>query len=653
MNSKPPNRPERSPLSDSDERALDALIGEIQQWTPSPPDLTESILRQLAQQDWQRTQLGREAQTSHGALAAGWDRTKPRTSALGGGKQRRTLLLSIAGTLALAASVMLLLSGWERSPLKGKQVANVPKMPAGVGRKAADRRDIPAAQRGQLAHVGREPKAATTATSSELATSNPVREGVPLVRNVPISEGPRDGLTGSSPQPLRQAGEAVPREDQQLQARFDAAMASYWNRLGVTPAVPLSEAQWADRTRDRFGASPKFADEEDSGNVAARLVDRLMRDIPLIAGAREKMIEQATAAIMGGERFDELLSRWVADESLLDHRKPELLSQGLAANLLGVDAACARCHDSPVDGRFAQHDYWSLASVFLPAGRAPLFYELVDGRQQMAEVRLPDRWMGEAKVTEQRFGGDLKQQFAQSLVGNRAVAGSLANRLWEIGFDAPLVSPASDPMAPPRDDALQTSHELFTDAILASRFDLRVAVRWVMSSDAMRRGPSDLYLSGRWRVSSDEEIAKESLARRVFAAAPPSHSRVGRGDLITMMEARIGQRPRALEATEAVLAQPSVADGGVAKVDHSKQKPKAEEYLWAEWIADRELLRESWLHWIKDPQEQQRHALYAVNMRSGNSAEEFAKRLQSPGEDPSTAAVNANDRLFWVLRKTR
>ncbi|MGV3484296.1 MAG: hypothetical protein ACO1RT_07750, partial [Planctomycetaceae bacterium] len=87
--------------------------------------------------------------------------------------------------------------------------------------------------------------------------------------------------------------------------------------------------------------------------------------------------------------------------------------------------------------------------------------------------------------------------------------------------------------------------------------------------------------------------------------------------------------------------------------DARQEKPKPEEYLWAQWIADRELLRGSWLHWIKDPEQQQRHAVYAGNVRSANGAAELVERLSvSPGEEPAPVD-DVTDRLFWVLRKSR
>ncbi|MGV3483021.1 MAG: DUF1549 domain-containing protein, partial [Planctomycetaceae bacterium] len=554
MNPTPPNEPDPPALSDADERVIDAWLGEVHQSTPAPPDLTASILRELARRDQSGSQRGHRLAPPVFA-DAGLRPLSPATK-----NRPRKLLIRAAGALALAASVALLLGGWQRLSTNDRESASTRDLarstvPGDGGRPLPDRDFAP-----QTLADPSSPQPA------EIAKKKVPREGVPLVRTQPLPEGP-DAVAAAAPEPIVISPQKPQSsEDATVLVRFNASLADYWSRLGVVPAEPLSETEVAQRIEQRFGASPAFADQAEIASFAERLVDRLMRDVPLAAGARQKMVQQASEVIQQGERFDVLVSRWVADESLFENAKPDLLSQGLATNLLGVDAACARCHDSPVDGRFAQHDYWSLASVFAPKGRPPLFYELVDGRQKLADARVPERWVGQtAEVTD--VGQSMKDQFARSLLDSPALAGALANRLWEIGFDVSLIAPASDPVAPPRDDALQASHETITQAILASHFDIRAAARLVMSSEAMQRGPSELYRSGRWRMASEEAIAKDALAQRAFAAAVPSRPRAGRENLLAMMESRIGQTPRALGSTAPVLAQPSIEAGDQAAGD--------------------------------------------------------------------------------------
>ncbi len=642
MNPKPSRRPNRDPLCEADERAIDALIGEVQQFTPTPPDLTEAILRQLAGQDWAQDNSSRDASVPT------ISRALPRAESAITERRRRSVLISVVCAGAIAASALVLLSRWERAPQNGSQTAsNAPRPPHDNPVRPSNPSLAEATPRSVDVVAANEVPAVAVAPKSR------PREGLPLVRNQPAIELSDAPENHSSEERVVANQQPVSMEGSRRLTEFNQSLATYWSRLGVTPAALLNETELSSRVKDRFGASPALASKEDCSQLASRLVERLLRDIPLQAEAREKMLDQATLAIENGDRFDELVSRWVADDSLLDRRKPEQLAQGLATNLLGVDATCAHCHDSPVDGRFAQHDFWSLAAVFAPADRSQLFYELADGRQRIAEPRLPERWMGESANDQTSDLTDLKIKFSKALVGNRALAGAIANRIWEVGFGAPLVSLASDPLAPPRDDALQTSHAMLTDAILASQFDIRVATRLVMASDAMQRGQSELFASGRWRVASEAAIIQESLAQRTFAAAAPSIGKTGRDHILAMMEARIGTSPRELGTSPAVLAQPSISDTAPAPSAPTVEKPRPEEYLWAQWIADRELLRDSWLHWIENQDQQQRHALYAANINSLNNEAELLKRLSAPSDNEAIAADNANDRLLWVLRKSR
>jgi len=651
MNSNQPNPNDRNTLSETDERAIDALIYEVNKLAPSPPDLSTAILSELARTRWE-------------GPSAAFNREKDSRGASSVATKRGRSWFAVAtGVLALAASIFLILSRWDRTVIDPTRVAE------NNTTEGLDEPEI-AVDKSQVA----SPTVIATAPTGVVKPTTP-REGVPLVRNKPTTTKEQivDPVLASTEQPS--SVKKLTSNHAQSLAEFNGEIESYWERVGVVTAAPIDDAELAARIEDRFGARPDLSNGETLVQatlvnaaacepLATRLVNRLFRGVPLVPDAQERMIAEATAVIVQGDRFDALISRWVADDSLFNHDRPEQLSQGLATNLLDADAACARCHDSPVDGRFGQEDYWSIASLFAPANRPALFYEMSDGRQRVAEARIPRRWLGNATPSQEASSQEApvdrqasqKEQLAKQLVGNRILAGALANRIWEIGFGAPLISRASDPIAPPRDDALQQSHTALTDAIINSNFDVRFVVRLVMASDPMRRGQSELYASGRWRVANEETILRDSLAHRTFAAAPIRRPRMGRDQLLAMMGSRIGQAPQSLGASSTVLAQPSVGDGdknGGSKFDAVvPEKPRDEEFLWAAWVADRKLLEDSWLHWIKDPEEQKRHAFYAVNKTPANREDDFASQLVSRTDDESVAVQNANDRLFWILRQS-
>ncbi len=652
MNSHQSNRNDSGPLSEADELAIDSLICEVQKITPSPPDLLDAILLQLARGCWDGPTTGaKQGQDSRSSTAVA-------------AKRLRTWSLA-AGLLALAASVVLVFSPWERNAIDATNIAKGKKLEATGGTETNSEKSLVLGSRPSEQKVAQSESNGVTAPVVE--TAKPARhEGVPLVRSKPLMTTELNVERLASGFDSGPNSEALAANHVEVLAKFNDQIKNYWDHVGVTAATPINDMEWADRIEDRFGARPNLTVDgklanamlltaKDCEPLAVRIVRQLFRNVPLAPDSRERMIAEATETIVLGKRFDELISRWVTDASLFDHKRPELVSQGLATNLLDADASCARCHDSPVDRRFVQDDYWALASVFAPVDRAPMFYELTDGRQRVAESRIPARWLG-SETSQQPSSLDShassREQLSKRLVGNRNLAQAIANRIWEIGFGAPLVSRASDPIAPPRDDALQKSHTALSDAIIKSNFDIRFAAKLVMASEAMRRGQSELYASGRWRVANDEAIANDSLVQRTFAAALVKRPRVSNDRLLAMMGSRIGQVPRALGASDTVLAQPAIGAESKQIGVAAPEKPRDEEYLWAAWVGDRKQLRDSWLHWIKDPAEQQRHAYYAVNMSPPKSDEDFASLLVSPADEKSVAAENATDRLLWVLRQS-
>jgi len=670
--------PGRGPLSDADERAIDALIGEAQKWTPAPQDLSFAILRELASH--YSKSIATVSNTSDLIeVASGQNQNQnlPSASVRSASRSRRRGwrgLALAASAVALAASILFLVTqipalqfqktlGVAQGAGSGGQAKDSPSKPQSLATNSNPQTSVLDSVDSGRIRSERINKSADVAQVLPLQGLPMVRKDVEMdtARNENAVEANADLPATDARSPVQFAASLV---------RLNGTIAKYWEHAGVTPSDSLADSALASRIEKRFGFRPEvsqdqvlldaaFTTQEDCEKLAERLVDRLFRGAPLVADARKKMVVDATASIVEGQGFDRLVARWIADESLFDRSAPQRLSQSLASNMLDADATCARCHDSPVDGRLAQHDYWAFASALAPADRTSLFYEMSDGRQKVAEARLPQRWFTEADAERLKTLGDdartqqpLQKQLAESLVGSSTLAGAIANRLWEIGFGASLIPRASDPIAPPRDDTLQKAHQELTDLLLASNFDIRAAARMVIASDAMRRGQTDLVASGRWRLADDETIISDALSVRTFAAAAPAPLRVGRENLLSMMASRLGNAPKELGIADAVLAQPLITPSVGASGTEKDTRPMLEEYLWASWIADRPLLRDSWLHWIKNADEQRRHVYYAVNMSPSKDDADWIQRLTSPSDEDFVASEAANDRLLWVLRKS-
>lgn len=639
-----------NPNLDADDRALDALLGEMLKLTPPPPDLSSEILKSLSTQ-WQVAALPTSTNPRNGS------RVRQSSNELGDVKKsRRSRALAVSLIAALAASVLFVVSRLDHAADKNvaQNTTPLPSSPVTVSKPITTE----PATKPAIATP-----AETTTPDAALATNAP-REGVPLVRNEPTTVDSSDATEAMTPTETRDALVTANLPAVNLLAaltKFDSTIANYWKRVGVEPTAAVDAQQFASRVRNRLGSGftvnagdalvdSVLSTEDECRVFSTKLVASLFRNAPLAPEAREKMIEQATLVIQSGRPFDQLVSQWIVDDSLFLRSQPDQLAQSVATNLLDIDAACAKCHDSPMDGRFAQHDYWSFASVFAPKGQSILFYELPDGRQKASEPHLPTRWMGVTQEKENSLAATAPtlDVFAKALVGNQTLASAITNRIWEIAFDAPLVARSGALVSPPRDEALQEAHQQLTDLLVKSRFDLRSIARIIISSNAMKRSSGELFESDRWLVANEQTLAAGMFAQRTFAAARPSFARLNRDQLIVALESRMGGALRAIDNPGTLLAQPNVSDSGAGQASKS-DKSSPEELAWARWIADRGALKESWLYWIKDLSERERHAFYANGYMNASSASDLRKRLVSPTDDAAAAIDNSIDRLAWLL----
>ena len=664
MNTNESFPPERTLLSESDERAIDALLSEICNGVPGPPDLSMQIVRTLVQLKslpsskdvWESLPNAEEVRVGRIVMPA------PPVAALGVRKGWSGVTIA-ASLLALAASLAVV-------------IANVPQTRLWLNPSIAANEELTDNQTDAAPSI--TDKNAMVAKSnvkdsSPVATkAKPANQGVPLVR----SESKPEHQISGEPMALDSATDADPVASNVHSVdvgSLNQSLVRYWTQLGVEPAGRLGVNALAEKVEQRFGSRPlvdeetvsfgsTLNDEVASRPFAARLFDELFRGIALADGARDLMINEAAQTIARGKGFDVLVAKWISDESLFAPAAPDRFGESVATNLLDADVACARCHDSPVDGRIAQHDYWSFASLFSPPGRPALFYELGDGRQKVAERRLPSPWFAPAdKETVRRASekfsshASARSLFADSLIGSRTLAGAIANRVWKVGLGEEMTPPASDPFVAPRNDELLNSHEQLTKLLVTNRFDVRAIARLVMASEAMARGETELSKNGQWHLADNARLKTHAAAVRAFAAQRPALPRWRQQDLVAFVSSRIGNGPRQLGDSDSVLAQPLIeGDSSSSKAANSKSpEAEAEEQLWATWIADQDLLRDSWLHWIKDDKQRHDHVYYAMNQSPRTDDAGLLVELQSLTEESPPAIYAATDRLLWVLRNAR
>ncbi len=487
---------------------------------------------------------------------------------------------------------------------------------------------------------------------------------------------------------------------------FDRQFVAYWKSIGVTPAPAVDGATLASRIADRFGFRPGlskdlrasenlgpgvsanriaisgqvvqelaseelFSNELQSRLLAERLVKQLGTGLSLNDQRQEQLVASASEVIRSGGRFDQWISNWVASEAFPNESpgkptaKAAAMGEWVAGRVVGADVGCARCHDSPIDSRFSQHDYWAVAALFAPAQNESVFYEMPDGRQKVASPGAPKRWLGlprpvDPQETEVAVRIGSRDEFAQSLIGNRQLARSLVNHLWSIGFGTPMVSAASSPIAPPRDDSIEQALEMLSEKLIAANFDLRVAARWVVQCEPMKRGMPIELQGDAWQLAGEPQLVSASLAQRSFAAARSPWPSASLTQLLAMMESRSGKQPSKIGPQDSMLAQPittipgsqsgkpsSGSNGGKA----SGKPVDPQDYWWTQWLSDREGLRGGWMESITDRDQQVRHAFYAVGYRSVSERQmEWVQSLLGP------ASLDAKDRneeiakIYWIVQ---
>lgn len=711
-----PDPQSRPPLqwSDADDRAMDALLREYfrnQDAVPQgdkldsrkslvagPRDFTSDILAQ-----WDQSR-------SHSAGSRTRKSTLATTKTLAPSRESNGISVAVRWFVVLAASVLAVIAirGWKENANQRELALHAINKQDGGG-PATD-------QAGNLAAVGdASPPGADGANSGGATqpqvTAKPRRDPIVLSLDKPVDGGddaPRiaGGAAGVIPTgqpsaiPLRGAA-AVLFQNANLQD-FDRQFLAYWKSIGVTPAPAVDNATLANRIADRFGFRPGtstesessidnsgvvpgdrvmtelasndlFSTERQSRLLAERLVKQLGSGLKLADARNEQLVASAAEVIRSGGRFDRWISDWVASEAIPSepagaaHLQAAAMGEWVGGRLMGADVGCARCHDSPIDSRFNQHDYWAVAAIFTPSPTQSVFYEMPDGRQRVAAPGAPKRWLGLPREPVQPGVSDAaiiasRDGLAVSLVGNRQLARTLVNHLWTIGFGAPMVSAASSPIAPPQEDSIELALEMLSEKLLASDFDIRVAARWIIQSEPMKRGTPVQLQGDAWQLAGESQLVAASLAQRSFAAARSPWPAASRAQLLALMESRSGKQPAKIGTRDSMLAQPfATPDVDSGKPTTGSRGGKAvnkpvdhQDYWWTQWLADREGLKGGWMESIADRDQQVRHAFYAAGYRNVNE-----QQLAWGNSLIDSSATTSNDpneeiaKIYWVIQNSQ
>jgi hypothetical protein len=362
-----------------------------------------------------------------------------------------------------------------------------------------------------------------------------------------------------------------------MTARIDALLEARWQTAKAVPNPPATDAAFLRRASlDLTGAIPSVSQvraflADTRPDRRAQLIETLLKKpthaTRLANHWRDAMLPRNSQQVRFGQTqtFEQWLRGKFADNTAYDalvrelltvsgnqgqvgptlyytslELKPEELAASTSKIFLGVQIACAQCHNHPFDV-WTQNDFWGYAAFFARMQRPQ------EGQQQFAflvadilkgDVKLPDteivvppRFLGAAAPVEPG-----KETRRQQLAGwmtsreNPYFAKAAVNRVWALLFGLGLVNPIDDfgKHNQPVDEKLL--NELAAD-FADHGYDMRRLVRvlantraYGLSSEVTSEAPDDPLLFSRMSVKSlnAEQIwdcLAEATCRREFVAA--------------------------------------------------------------------------------------------------------------------------------------
>lgn len=259
---------------------------------------------------------------------------------------------------------------------------------------------------------------------------------------------------------------------------------------------------WTYLLGKRFGLGAPTCDVEGTRAFQKWLRVRLKRETPLSALAFELITAEGDAHQKGAANYHRSRADAGGEASLV------------AANLMGVQLACAECHNHPLD-RWTQDDFHGLAAVFGNLTRSNRVQTSAGLRVlhprtgEPAALRLPgDRFFEPSR--------DQRAELAAWLIAseNPYFARAQVNWIWKQLFGRGIVEPADDLR-----DTNPETHPALLEKLAADFWkndcDLRTTIEQIVLSEAYCRGASTpqshpsattYYAAYPWRPLSPEVL---------------------------------------------------------------------------------------------------------------------------------------------------
>lgn len=668
-----------SETNNNEDKAIDIFLEEVL-GKVEPPDLQSEILTRLQLQPREpharsivakEHHSGSQSRTAKGSRAAVW----------------KGLL-----TAAIAASILVMIwrSGalLRSSPvdvgLINGEVTNVDPSPPGTGDDSQDSRNNKGRERDSqgkqlgLASTDNQPRSADSVSSIPQSGADAERpvppRGIPLVIDgigETTSSAPKTAETNLSP-----GAESVPEVNlvsQQLAAR----LVNYWSEVGIQPSEEATEDQITTRLSETLGirftnevvTDPvRFKTELRRPEVAKEIADRWLRQITdgglrrLDDQVREQLVDSLADCFRGTVSFDQQIADWIngtgaasaAFYGAMSNGGKHAMSRRLAALTMNVDLRCIRCHDAVLEGAGQQSDYWAFSALLSrgvtrnaegemvidpkPNDRRPLFYELSDGRQRMAEPSLPETWL----VSADKERIDSITKWSQQLIGSQAIARGTVNSLWQLVHGQPLHGRVVDSITAPHDEALEEIEDDLVQDMIRSGFDVSRTLSLIVASPATRRSVPAALRPENVVMASESEKRRALNAVNAFAASLPRHADLN-------LSQRLDQTMRAIGGKIDQEGRPFVAQIGDPAEKKGKQsvggfdRPLATDFP----VNDR-TLPVQWLKLIKDDESQINHLAYLAGQDKLPKGVQSA--VEAMREDQEVNKELMLNRVWWLVR---
>lgn len=458
-----------------------------------------------------------------------------------------------------------------------------------------------------------------------------------------------------------------------------ATAREYWKTLGITPTADATASDVASRLKDRLGvvfsetalADPQrlrdvLAQSSNSTEIAKRWLASTTRNSlgEIARPENSDLVQELARGVAGKSPFDVTLvslidgssdhsSRWY---ETIAHSGTEGIAKQLASVSMNADLRCVKCHDSRIGRSGTQDDYWSFVALVRNVFQRTdnrwvvsnqlkpkaTFFELADGRQRLAQAKVSKHLL-QSTTTIDDF-----QTWTKTLLGNRALAGSVVDSLWKLVHGRKLKPSPVDAFAPPVDGSLDRLHAQLAQDLVDSQFDVARTLALIISSPMATRSVPEALRDDAILTATDKQRSDALELVAAFAASvnTPRSSQKQRVDVAMR---RVGGRLNTGNQGT-LLAQPIYETPPVSK-DHSQSAGGTPvvnfaEQLGVDFPASDSTLPVSWLRSIDNFDQRIQHLVY-LSGRHKVSAEiqDAAERLKEASGEQS-----ALSRIWWILR---